>query len=157
LSPSSKHLVRFALLCSFVAVLAPLHAQAATARRVANAPCWKLLLNDWYDGTINNTYPIPCYAAAIKHLPASASIYGSAKEDILRAEQNAIAHKPPPRETSTPGSTTTVAAGSSSGGVSSFPTPILILGGLAILLVIAGGIGMLWQRRHPRDDDGTPA
>jgi len=38
------------------------------------------------------------------------------------------------------------------GNPDSFPLPLLILGALAILLVIAGAGGMLWQRSHPRDD-----
>jgi len=48
----------------------------------AAAPCWKLLLNDWYDGTINNVYPIPCYHQAIDHLPTDVQVYSSARDDI---------------------------------------------------------------------------
>ena len=148
------------MLFGAVAVLAPLPAVATTTGKSDSVPCWKRLLNDYYDGQLNSTYPIPCYTEAIKHLPASLEIYGSAKEDIIAARTAAINHKPPPPEGGSGGSTTTVAAGSSSGGgggVSSFPLPVLILGGVAILLVIAGGIGMLWQRSHPRDDDAAGA
>jgi hypothetical protein len=35
------------------------------------------------------------------------------------------------------------------GGPQAFPLPLLVLGALAILLVIAGGAGMIWQRSHP--------
>jgi hypothetical protein len=97
-----------------VAVLAPLPAAAATSSRSSSAsvPCWKRLLNDWYDGTINNIYPIPCYGAAIKHLPSDLRIYGSAKDDILAAEQAATQSKPAPPEQAKPGSETTpLAAG----------------------------------------------
>jgi hypothetical protein len=38
------------------------------------------------------------------------------------------------------------------GDSQAFPLPLLILGALAILLVAAGGVGMLWQRSHPRDE-----
>jgi hypothetical protein len=38
------------------------------------------------------------------------------------------------------------------GNPDSFPLPLLILGALAILLIAAGGAGMLWQRAHPRDE-----
>jgi hypothetical protein len=40
----------------------------------------------------------------------------------------------------------------SPGGATSFPLPLLILGGLAILLVAAGGIGLIIRRRQ----GGTP-
>ena len=159
LSPARKHLIRFALLVGVLAALAPMPSQAATAGKRATVPCWKRLLNDWYDGTINNIYPIPCYQQAIKHLPASADIYGSAKDDIKAAELAALNHKLPPSNSEGDG-TTTSAAGtttSSGGGISSFPVPVLVLGGVAILLVIAGAIGMLWQRRHPREDDAAGA
>ena len=56
----------------------PSAAHGAVARTGVTAPCWKLLLNDWYDGTINKIYPIPCYQQAINHLPADLRIYGSA-------------------------------------------------------------------------------
>src|SRR4029077_6296528 len=162
------------------------------------APCWKLLLNDWYDGTINKTYPIPCYQQAINHLPADLRIYGSARDDILAARAAVISGKPTPpehngtttgastaRAATTGASTTTTTTevvtkhGTTSttttvlvvpvqttppkkstplldrlnpGNPDSFPLPLLILGALAILLVVAGGAGMLWQRSHPRDD-----
>ena len=38
------------------------------------------------------------------------------------------------------------------GNPNSFPTPLLILGLLAIVLILAGVGGMFWQRSHPRDD-----
>jgi hypothetical protein len=90
-----------------VAILAPLPATAARTSGSASVPCWKRLLNDWYDGAINNVYPIACYGQAIKHLPADLVIYGSAKDDILAAEQAAIHNKPTPPEHASPGSSST--------------------------------------------------
>jgi hypothetical protein len=57
----------------------------------AATPCWKKLLNDWYDGRIDNVYPIHCYQDTLKHLPADISVYSSAREDIQRALQSARA------------------------------------------------------------------
>src|SRR5580765_512072 len=65
------------------AAVRPAPAQAAT-------PCWKLLLNDWYDGRIDQTYPVHCYKDALKHLPSDVQTYSSAHDDILRALQSAI-------------------------------------------------------------------
>jgi hypothetical protein len=195
MSPGHTRLVRVLLLCVLLAGVAPLAAQASTHSASA-IPCWKRLLNDWYDGTINNVYPIACYQQAINHLPADLRIYGSARDDILAARQAAIhKHSAPPEQghpisSATPTSSTTTTTTHTvttngttttqttvavvpvnsttppkkSGGVvgaldklnpgnpDSFPLPLLILGALAILLVIAGGAGMLWQRTHPRDD-----
>jgi hypothetical protein len=159
-------------------VARPLPAAAAT-------PCWKALLNDWYDGRIDNTYPIHCYSDALKHLPADVQTYSSAHDDILRALQNAKselkrkgtkitpdtlvppAAKPPTKRTgngTTTGSqtTTTQPPGRKppGGGLpsavdkvnhsspSSVPLPLIVLGALALLLIAAGGIGLLAKRRQ---------
>jgi len=196
----------------------------------ADTPCWVRLLNDWYDGRIDNTYPIPCYREAIDHLPTDIQVYSSARDDIERALQAAIYkknHPPTPTTTaattksptttsaaptttaaahtttaapatttsatvtvtttahttpSTTAATTTTAAktttaagptGSaggggtpdqkppkgkgpvasaarsvSPGGAHSFPLPLLVLGGLAVLLVLAGGVGLFVRRFH---------
>jgi hypothetical protein len=160
------------------AVARPLPAAAAT-------PCWKALLNDWYDGRIDNTYALHCYQDALTHLPADVQTYSSAHDDILRALQNAKAElrrngtkvtpdtlvppapKPPTKttgKTSTGSTTTTRAPGrpSPGGGLpsavdkvnhsspSSVPLPLIVLGALALLLVAAGGIGLLAKRRQGR-------
>jgi hypothetical protein len=45
-------------------------------------------------------------------------------------------------------SASTILNSASPGGSTSFPLPLLILGGLAILLVAAGGVGLLIRRRQ---------
>ena len=53
-SPGYKRIARaFVVCCAALAVFA---APAAAAP----PPCWKTLLNDWYDGSIDYVYPIPC-------------------------------------------------------------------------------------------------
>ena len=140
----------------------------------AATPCWKLLLNDWYDGTINNVYPIPCYHQAVNHLPTDVQVYSSARDDILRALQQAVQKQKtshhhittiqpgpatPGRTTSTETTTTkkkhkgpigTALRVITPGGADSFPLPLLILGLLAILLVLAGVGGMIWRRYQGR-------
>jgi hypothetical protein len=154
------------------AAVRPAPAQAAT-------PCWKLLLNDWYDGRIDQTYSVHCYRDALKHLPADVQTYSSAHDDILRALQTAIAkqqksNKPVGDDTPVPPSGSGGGSGSGSGGTgttttgggnqgndglagkvgaddpSSIPLPLLILGGLALLLVAAGGAGLIAKRIQAR-------
>ena len=166
----------------------PVAAAAAT-------PCWKTLLTDWYDGRIDNTYPLHCYQDALRHLPADVQTYSSAHDDIVRALLTARAtlkkeHKaatpttpvPPqsggssgggttttstttsPTDTSpTEITTTTPSPGKDSGkglthladklnpsSPDSLPLPLLVLGGLAILLVAAGGAGLLAKHLQGR-------
>jgi hypothetical protein len=64
---------------------------AHPAPAAAASPCWKVLLNDWYDGRIDHTYPVHCYQDALKHLPADVQTYSSAHDDIQRALQSAEA------------------------------------------------------------------
>jgi hypothetical protein len=166
----------------------------ASAGSASAAPCWKALLTDWYDGEIDNTYAIACYNEAVEHLPTDVANYSSARDDIMRALQGAIAAKsqatttepaattttdsssvppattPPTDTTTTPPETTqtTTTPGREKpkgiaraidkltpGNADSFPLPLLILGGLAILLVAAGVAGMVW-RRYQGGDTSTP-
>lgn len=162
----------------------PLSAPAAS-RTATTTPCWKTLLNEWYSGRIVHVYPIPCYRSAIQHLPADISEYSSARDDINRALQLAIAHQKNPKApkptitTAGPGvvaaTGTTGAAGvtatkgrtqpsgiipkaignSSSGGATSFPLPLIILGGLAIFLLAAGAVGLVIRRMQGRGGPGS--
>jgi hypothetical protein len=179
--PSLKLFARAALVAAalFAAVVHASPAAAAT-------PCWKLLLNDWYDGRIDHTYAVHCYQDALHHLPADVQTYSSAHDDILRALQSAIAKQKQAgktvqpnspvapqtstttttTETGTTGSTTTTIAvvpgrkpDKGLGGVAeqlnpssstSLPLPLLVLGGLAILLVAAGAAGLAAKRIQAR-------
>jgi hypothetical protein len=164
-------LVSAALLAAFT------HVQPAAAA----TPCWKTLLNDWYDGRIDRTYPKHCYTQALHHLPADVSTYSSARDDINRALQSAVAKsggnlgpnalvpaEPPTSTTASPSSSTTTTttpgpAGKSDdkgltsladklnpGSATSLPLPLLVLGALALLLVAAGGAGLIAKRVQAR-------
>ena len=74
-------------------LLAGLVALLSASPASAGAPCWKTLINDWYDGRIDSIYPIHCYRDALKHLPEDVGTYSSARDDITRALQARIAGK----------------------------------------------------------------
>jgi hypothetical protein len=153
-----------------VAALTLIAAVGAGSARAATAttPCWQEVLGEWYTGEINTIFAHDCYTEAIAHLPSNIQEYSSARQDIEHAEALAAQHKPYKSKGAAVPTTTDQNGPGSSGGISklvkeltpgnpqSFPLPLLVLGALAILLVIAGGVGMLWQRRHPGGPDDTP-
>jgi hypothetical protein len=170
-----------ASLCTALACVALLGALAQPARSASKGtPCWKVLLNDWYDGRIDGSYPRHCYNDALHHLPADVSTYSSAHDDILRALQSAIAKqkksgvgqvgpntliKPAPGVKKGGGSDggsapqtgrkpekglTGLANRVNPGSPSSLPVPLLVLGGLALVLVAAGGAGLVAKRIQAR-------
>jgi hypothetical protein len=165
-----------ASLCAGLASVALLGAAAQPARAASKAttPCWKVLLNDWYDGRIDGTYPRHCYNDALKHLPADVSTYSSAHDDILRALQSAIAKQRKAGKNVGPNTLIAAPGGPRKGGSqtdttqtgrkqgtgladrlnpgspSSLPVPLLILGGLALVLVAAGGVGLVAKRIQAR-------
>lgn len=72
-----------------IAVLAVL-AWTVTAAPIASAgpldACAQRVIRDWYSGgRVNDLYPLPCYRAAIKALPADVLAYSEADRDIARA------------------------------------------------------------------------
>jgi hypothetical protein len=162
-----------ASLCLALALCALAGGLVRPAPARAATPCWKTLLNDWYDGRIDQTYPRRCYQEALHHLPADVQTYSSAHDDILRALQSATAKArragqrigpntlvvPPSGAVKTGRNTRSTANGRkpskglskladklNPGSASSLPVPLLVLGGLALLLVAAGGTGLVVKR-----------
>src|SRR4029077_18899108 len=114
----------------------------------------------------------------INHLPPDIQVYSSAKDDIERALQQAIAaQKTKPitnvetNAVTTPGRATTTTStgvttttthhgrgsgfsgfvkGITPGGPDAFPLPLLILGFFAVLLVLAGLGGLAWRQYQAR-------
>ena len=64
------------------------------SRAAQSAPprqsCAQTLLRDWADGRIDGTYPVACYRAALRSLPADLRVYSSAADDITAALQSRI-------------------------------------------------------------------
>ena len=61
-----------------------------------------------------------------------------------------------PVDTTDPASDTSAAPGVDTSGPSSVPIPLLILGGLALLLLAAGAAGYLSRRSQARRNGGPP-
>ena len=149
-----------------------------TGPAAAATPCWKTLINDWYDGRIDGTYAIPCYQEAINHLPSDVESYSSAADDIRRALQERIKGKKSGivsgRGTSGPNASGVGPGGGPSGPSStngrrsakgplgdvlnagsphhadSVPIPLLVLAGIAVLLLAAGSAGLIARRVQAR-------
>lgn len=183
-----------ALIAASLLALALLTAAAVRpAQADAATPCWKTLLNDWYDGRIDGTYPLHCYTDALKHLPSDVRTYSSAADDIERALQSARAAARKEHKKLGPGTLLRPAGGGGKGGggggggstgpgdrgggssvtttipgkksakgfagfadrldpgsPSALPLPLLVLGGLALVLVAAGAVGLVVQRVRSR-------
>jgi hypothetical protein len=169
-----------------VALLAVL-AGAGPAAAAKKPSCAEQVVADWYDnGRVDYLYPLHCYREAIKSLPPDVKDYSSAKEEIERALQDA-ANRPPvtkPTELKTkpgtgstptdpsPDETDTTATGTETNdetsaaggggpdtaGPSSVPIPLIVLGGLSVLLLAAGSAGYLARRfgSGEEGDGGEP-
>ncbi len=142
--------------------------------------CGDDVVGDWYDnGRVDKIYPLHCYDDAIDGLPVDVVDYSSAKEDIQRALQLAIRGKLVPKKDThdpTPGGvvpgkdrtgTGPTSGRDSSGGskdgvfndvldkagsndASSVPIPLIVLGSIAGLLVLAGSAGYVVRRVQAR-------
>lgn len=173
---------RFILLASLLAIAALTSLSVAPTAAAKAKTCADEVVADWYgDGRVDKVFPKRCYQEAIRSLPVDVLDYSNAKEDILRALAYARQGKPDPgpsggprpsETTSTsegPGGTggpddggsppdgeTSAAGDVDTSGPSSVPIPLLILGGLALLLLAAGGAGYLSRRAQARREGGPP-
>lgn len=169
-----------------VALIASLAVLAIPAAAQAKEPCWKELVNDyWADFRVDKVYPITCYRDAMEALPDDVSQYSDAQDDLRRALLDAIRGQradgvfvPPSDEDDEPAAG---AAGSGDDGCKGFfcevierigpknadsvPVPMLILGGIAVLLLGAAGTSYAarwFQARrmqiatHPAPPDKRP-
>jgi hypothetical protein len=138
-------------------------------------PCGEKVLADWYDnGRIDRLYPLHCYEDAIDAIPADIRDYADAEDVISRALQGALSGKlveggrdpsPDDREV-VPGAGTDGKGGKGGKGgpeatpavdtssPSSVPIPLLVLGGMSLALLAAGGLGYVSRRRQAGADNG---
>ena len=153
---------------------------------LAQPNCGRKVLEDWYDnGRVDKLYPLNCYEDAIDQIPRDLGPYVDAEEVISRALQSALSNRlaaggcdPTPegdgddcREAPVPGGSGDGPGGTPSGdpeaapdvdpaGASSIPIPLIVLGGMSVALLAAGGLGYLSRRRLNAEtgepDDSLP-
>jgi hypothetical protein len=145
----------------------------------AKQPCWKDIMDDWYkDARIDGSYSQACYRAADKNIPQDLRDYSDLPTEIAQARMRDIRESRDEsdggRFPASVGGAGPVddrndddGSGSGSGNPSdgaigsaldalgpdsadSAPIPLLILAGLALLLVAAGGAGLLTRRLQAR-------
>ena len=170
-SPTSHRALRLGLAIIAVALFAVAGSNSALAKTKS---CADQVIADWYDdGRVGKIYPLRCYREAIAKLPPDVLDYSNAKEEIGRALAFAKQGKPDPggqdptpdttktgttktgtTKTGTTKTSTTETDTTDTSGPSSVPVPLLVLGGLAVLLLAAGSAGYL-RRRMNGDEEGN--
>ena len=167
------------VLSAFAALSTAAPASAATAAPAGAATeCGKKVLADWFDnGRIDRLYPLNCYEEAIDAIPDDLRDYADAEEVITRALQAALrGDLAPGGRDPSPGDDDPTGLGGSGGdsdggtgngdnpqaapgvdtsGPSSIPIPLLVLGGMSLALLAAGGLGYLSRRRAAAHGDDT--
>lgn len=191
MAPSRRSVVtpRRLLTLLLVLVAASIGAGITAPQADSATPCWKRLINDWYDGRIDRIYPASCYRSAIKNLPEDVDAYSTAREDLERALLSAARRKGGPLDPDDPippgpGNEAGPKAeenengdeeaapplpgsdGGDDGGVletfrpssaDEIPVPLLVLGGLAVLLLGAAAASFVARKIQARRGfDGGP-
>ena len=130
----------------------------------AKSPCWRQILNEWVDNRqISPTYPLHCYREAIQHVPEDLRVYTDIEQDILAARQQAVRRQnfrepavsggPSQAERRHDPDASLFTQGFDKLGpnnADSMPLPLIILGGLALLLIAAGAAGLVSRRIRGR-------
>jgi hypothetical protein len=140
-------------------------------------PCGDKVLADWFDnGRIDRLYDLHCYEDAMDAIPNDLRDYANAEEIISRALQAAVNGNldpggPDPSPDDPGGSDSDAPPGATPGdpedptseaapdvdttGLTSVPLPLIILAGMSLALLTAGGLGYL-RRRNATDEPGGP-
>jgi len=152
-------------------------ARVETAEAKIESNCARALIHDWYvDGRVDRTYPVRCYREALRDIPEDQIVYGTLREDLERALQSVIRSN----DGDVDGDTPVPGAGGGSDGTSggsgdkdegwitslarklgpdtadSIPVPLLVLGGLALLLMAAAGVSFLARRTQAKRAGPNP-
>ncbi len=141
----------------------------------AGTPCWRAVINDWYDNTtIDSRYPVHCYREALQHAPSDLRIYSDLPDKLERALQAALLRQGDVKGTSTMKVQTEAQPDSKAPSrtpqstrrkhgpiekvldqlgpsrADSLPIPLFILAGVAGLLIAAGAVSLTLRRLAAR-------
>jgi hypothetical protein len=165
--PSARPLAALAaVLVTVVAAALGLSAAPAEAAK----PCWERVIDDWVDnGRIDGVYASSCLSAARKHVPEDLRTYTDIIDKIDGYRQDATRTPQGVGSSGPAGPTGTNRArgpaiepnvkdegpissvlGSGTTDASSIPLPLLVLAGLALLLMAAGGAGFAHRKLRAR-------
>jgi hypothetical protein len=147
------------LVAAFLGVAAlSIGAPVATAK----SPCWRQILNEWANNRqISPNYPLHCYGEAIDHVGEDLLVYTDIEESINAAKQQAARGvrrlqtrtQPSQAERQRDPDAGLFTQGFDKLGpnnADSMPLPLIILGGLALLVVAAGAAGLVSRRIRGR-------
>jgi hypothetical protein len=146
----------FARAASLLAALVA--ALVASGGAAAATPCSQAILADWLDNSrIDHLYDLPCYEAAIDAIPHDLRDYTDAADVIARAFQNVSGRRLEERRLEGPSSTEPPPSGVvpavDAAASTAVPVPLLILGGMSVVLLAAGGLGYVSRRRREQTLD----
>jgi hypothetical protein len=167
-------------------VLVPSAGAAPAATSKATNSCWLDVINDWLDNNrVDKIYPVACYTHAIQTLNQYPDVqnYSSAADDIHRAQLAAMHDRTTGGGKGGGGGTQggggVTGGGNSSGpggggggsssppitsifdsgkpsSAQSIPLPLIVLGGLALLLLLSAAGTWLVRRSQARKAGGPP-
>jgi hypothetical protein len=165
-------------LLALALMLTGLVALSAPAAGTAAKPCWRQIVDDWYDNErIDGSYSQACYREADENIPQDLRDYSDLPGEINRArlrdlrvrrvdpdqeETRRLQGAGPVDATNDPNGPTGGSGNSGDGFIGealdelgpksadSAPIPLLVLAGLALLLVAAGAAGLLTRKLSAR-------
>jgi hypothetical protein len=143
--------IRLAALLSVIVA-----ALVASGSASAAPPCADAILAEWLEtDRVENVYPLDCYGAAIDAIPQDLEDYTNAADVIARAFQRAAGRRldRTPQGPVEPPADPTVAPPVDTSASTSVPIPLLVLGGMSLALLAAGGYGYVSRRRHDGHGD----